>query len=121
MLCFPYLVVTYFSTLSDKCLYFQERIFENKILFLFCPHIGLETFVLLRIIQRYFIMNIHTYSLKVPIFFSHYNKAWIFPTVFGKDPEYQIFKNPSIVSPVVRCGWEDGRTDGRMYGPPLRI
>ena len=50
-----------------------------------------------------------TYSL----FLSHYSKAWIFPTVFGKVPEYQKIKNPSFVGLVVLCAWEDGRSDGR--------
>ena len=118
MLCFSYLAVTYFSTLSDKRLYFQERIIENKIFF-FCPHICLETFMILKKfsdISSWIYIYIYTYSFKEPIFFSHYSKAWIFPTVFEKVPEYKIFKNLSIVGPDARCGWEEGWADGRMDG-----
>jgi hypothetical protein len=41
---------------------------------------------------------------------------------FPKDLEYiKYFENPSFLRPVVRCGWEDGRTDritDSLYKPP---
>ena len=57
----------------------------------------------------------HDYTcafIKAPIR-CQFSKAWIFHTnILEKFWCIKYFENPSFLVPDVRCGWEDGQTDG---------
>jgi hypothetical protein len=61
------LSVTYFSTLSDKRHDFRKKVIEHKMcVFNFLPLLS-ETFLILKIIQRDIIINVHRSSFNVPV------------------------------------------------------
>ena len=67
----------------------------------------------LRRIQRYLIVNIRTYSFKVPNILVTLQQSMNFPHSLWKSSGISNILKPFSIGPVVRCGWEDGRTNER--------
>ena len=88
-----YLAVPYFSTLYHKRHVLPENVLEQKIWVLIFrttfSEIFLEIFLFIRIIHRY-IINVHRYHVKYPLFLSDVNETWIFSKDFQKILKYQI-------------------------------
>ena len=70
-----------------------------------------ETFFILRRIERDIILNVHSFQLKYPLFFSNFNKICFFSTDFRKYPNVEFHENSSIGSRVVQCGQKNRLTD----------
>jgi hypothetical protein len=68
---------------------FRKKVIEHKMCVLNFSTIFPETFLILRIIQRDIVINVHRSSCKVPLLLSDFNETWIFSTDFRK-------KNPQI-------------------------
>jgi hypothetical protein len=61
------LAVPYFSTLSHKRHDFRKKIVKHKVMFFFSVKFLSETFLVLRRIQRYIVINVRTSSCIVPV------------------------------------------------------
>jgi hypothetical protein len=61
------LAVPYFSTLSHKRYDVRENVVEHEMCVLISSTNLSETFLILRIIQRYIVINAHRSSCKVPV------------------------------------------------------
>ena len=88
-------------------------------MFWFSLQILYETFLILRIIQRDIIVNVHRSSYKVPLFMLDFNKTWIFLTDFRKIRKYKLLRK---IHPI---GFElfhaVGRTDKHNDMTKLRV
>jgi predicted transcriptional regulator len=105
------LAIPYFSTLSHKRHDFRKTFTEHKICDLILFTNLSETFLILRIIQRDMVINIHTYLCKYPSFLSDLNKILFLSTDFRKIHAYQISWQFVQWEPsCVTCGRTDGRT-----------
>ena len=61
------LAVPYFSTLSHKRHDFRKNVVKHKVIFLFSVKFLSETFLVLRRIQRYIVINVRMSSCIVPV------------------------------------------------------
>jgi len=108
---FPYLAISYVSTLCDNGTIFRNVV-EHEMRFFF---ILLSTFFRKVYLSKknpaMFSINNIFIPLKYTLFFSDYNKALIFPHFLEKVSNIKYFDNP-ILRPIIRCGWKGGRTDG---------
>jgi hypothetical protein len=92
----PYCIVT--CGLSGSTKFFQiinGATFKNTLSYIKCAfwfslQLLLETFLILRRIQRDIVMNVKTSLCKVPNIFSGCNKTWLCSTDFRKKPKYEI-------------------------------
>ena len=66
-----------------------KKFFNIECLLLFCQQRSLETFLILRRIQRGIVISVKTYLCKVPIIRVGFKETWIFSTDFEK-LKYQI-------------------------------
>ena len=92
---------------------FGKTLLNIKWVFWFSLHL-FATFLILKRIQRYIIINLHVF--KCPLFLSDFHQIGIFSTGFRQTTKHQISrKNPFSGSLVVPCGETDERTDGRTW------
>jgi hypothetical protein len=80
----------YFSILSLKRHDFQKTLLSIKYVFWSSVQLLLETFLILRRIEREIIINVHRSSCKVPLFLSNFKETWILSTDFRKILKYKI-------------------------------
>jgi hypothetical protein len=67
-----------------------------------------ETFLILRRIQWYIVINVEASSCKVPAVFVDFKQTWTFATDFRNVSNIKFNQNPSSGSRVVPCGQTDG-------------
>ena len=93
---------------------FGKEITEHEIVFWFCLPLLLETFLILRIIERDINTNVRRFSCKHPSLLPNFNEIWIFSTDFQIYSNIKFHENSSSGSRVV----PRGRTDntGRQAG-----
>jgi len=99
----------YFSTLSRKRYDFRKTLLNIKCVFLFSLQRLLETFLIIRRIERDMIKN--TYRLSCKVFSPDFNKLGFYRQTFEKYLNIKCHENPSSGSRVVSCGRTDGQTD----------
>ena len=76
------------SALFHKRHDFREKVANIKCVFWFSLQLLFETFLILRRIQRDIVINVKTYSCKVPVIITGFNEIWTFSTKFRKNPKY---------------------------------
>ena len=81
----PYCIVMYSLSGCTKCsdiihgtIFGKKKLLNVKCMFWFSLQNLFETFLILRRIQRYNVINVKTSSCKVPLFLSDFNGTWIF-------------------------------------------
>jgi hypothetical protein len=62
-------------------------LFNTKCVFWFSLQVLTNAFLILRIIQRYIVINVHTFHVKCPIFLPNFNKARTLPTHFRNNTQ----------------------------------
>jgi len=80
---FPHYLVT--GTIFGK-----KKLLNIEYVFWFSLHTLSETFLIVTRIKRNIIINLHSFSCKYPLFFSDFNKTWIFRIDFRKICIYRI-------------------------------
>jgi hypothetical protein len=80
----------YFSTLSHKHRELKKMALSIKCSFWFSLQIFFWRSLILKIIQRDTVINVHTSSCKAPVILTDFNENWIFSTDFLKILLYQI-------------------------------
>ena len=63
---------------------FRRKVIDIKYLFWFSLQLLTEAFLIPRKIRRYVIINVYSFSCKVPLFLSDYRQTLIFSTEFLK-------------------------------------
>ena len=86
---------------------------NKKCFFSFCLQIASDTPVVQKIIHLYISMNVYMCLFKVPIILVPFQQNMNFYHNFRKIWNKKYFEDPSILRPVVRCGWENERKDLR--------
>jgi hypothetical protein len=93
---------------------FGKKLLNIKCMFWFSLQLLSETFLILTIIQRDTIINVHRSSCKVPLLLSDFKGTWIFSTYFRKISKYQIsWKSFQRAESLYADGREYRRKDGR--------
>jgi hypothetical protein len=100
----------YFFTFHTQYDFWKKKLWIKNMYFVFLYKFYLKKILILRRIKRYIIINVHSYSCKVPNIFSDFKENWIFSTDFRKVFKYQISrKSVSWESSCFMCS--AGRTD----------
>jgi hypothetical protein len=100
----------YFSTFSHKRQNFCKNVTERRMCYVFVCNSYLRCFSFSRRLQQDIILNVKTFSRKVPLFF-----FWIlikfefFRHIFEKVSNIKFHQNPSSGSRVAPCRKTDGR------------
>jgi hypothetical protein len=103
-----------FSTWAHKGHDYTKIIIEQKYILISSTNFY-ENFLILKRIQRYFIINVHRSSSKVPLFLWVFNENRTLLIDFKKYSNTKFHENLSNGSQVVECGRRDRRTDWLMY------
>ena len=107
-----YHIVTSFEapmTLPKNGTIFEKLLLNIKCIFWLSRQVLSKTFIILRIIQWNFVINVKSLHVKYPLFLSDFNKTLIFSTDFRKKTQISSFIK------ILRVGselfHEDGQTD----------
>jgi hypothetical protein len=102
----------YFSKVSHKLHNFSKEILNIKYVMSF-PTSTSEKFLSLRRNQRYFIINMHRSSCKIPIILIGLYKTWFFSAGFRRKSNFRFHQSPSSGEPS--CSLRTNRqTDGQV-------
>jgi hypothetical protein len=82
---------------------FGKKLLNIKCVFWFSVQLLLETFLILRRIQRDIVINVQMSSCKVPVIFV-FNKTLIFRQIFEKVSDIKFNQNPSNGDRGIPCG-----------------
>ena len=117
---FPYVPsasITFFRHyLTNGKIFGEKKVVKHKTYIFISSIILSETFLILRIIQRGIVINVHRFNVMYPLFSSDIKEIWIFSTAFffKKNSNVKFHKHRSRWSRVP-CGQTDGRKDGQTW------
>jgi len=86
------LALPYFSILSQKARFSENRLFNIKYVFCFCVCLLSGIFFILRRNERDVIKNIHLYSCKVPVVIFTFERNSNFLHRFPKSTQISVFR-----------------------------
>jgi hypothetical protein len=90
VICDPSGYVIFLYIISNNGPIYVKKLLNTKWLFQFSLQRLSETFLILRRIEQYIVVNVNRSSYNVPIFISDYNEPWIVSIDFRKIHKYRI-------------------------------